>query len=126
MTRIYIANALIEERSALCLLCRDLKMEVVGEAADWLTTVVQTPFSSTDILLIDWELLPISPNKAIEELRKLCAVTMLVVIISYLSIRQQLALPIDADFFISKGEMPEKIIEHLQMIAASMDTAKPN
>ena len=58
MTRIYLADAQLEERSALRLLLMDLKMEVVGEAADWLTTLVQAPVSRADMLLIDWELLP--------------------------------------------------------------------
>jgi len=71
--------------------------------------------------LIDWELLPSSPSQAIEELRKLCSVTLVIVLISYLSVRQQVALSVGADFFISKGEMPQQIIEHLEMIIASTD-----
>ena len=35
MTRVYVADAKSEERSALRLMLLDLKMEVVGEAADW-------------------------------------------------------------------------------------------
>ena len=42
MTRVYLADAKPEERSALRLLILDLKMEIVGEAADWLTTVSYT------------------------------------------------------------------------------------
>lgn len=121
MTRIYIADALLKERSALRLVFLDLKMEITGQAADWLTTVSQVPFSYTDILLIDWELLPSSPTQAIEELRKLCSVTLVIVLISYLSVRQQVALSVGADFFISKGEMPQQIIEHLETIVASIN-----
>jgi hypothetical protein len=39
MTRVFVADAKLEERSALRLLLLDLKMEVVGEAADWFTTL---------------------------------------------------------------------------------------
>ncbi len=58
MTRVYLADAQTEERSALRLLLLDLKMEVVGEAADWSTTLAQAPVSRTDMLLVDWDLLP--------------------------------------------------------------------
>jgi hypothetical protein len=58
MIRVYLANPLTEERSALRLMLLDLNMEVVGEAADWATTLAQAPISRTDILLIDWDLLP--------------------------------------------------------------------
>ena len=58
MTRVYVADAKPEERSALRLLLLDLKMEVVGEAADWFTTLAQAPIRRTDMLLIDWDLLP--------------------------------------------------------------------
>ena len=59
MTRVYLADAKPEERSALRLLLLDLKMEVVGEAADWFTTLAQAPVSRIDMLLVDWDLLPI-------------------------------------------------------------------
>jgi len=53
------ADAQREERSALRLLL-DLKMDVVGEAADWSTAFAQAPVSRTDMLLVDWDLLPIA------------------------------------------------------------------
>ena len=40
ITRVYIADAKPEERFALRLLLLDLKMDVVGEAADWSTPLV--------------------------------------------------------------------------------------
>src|SRR5574341_539281 len=55
MTRVYIADARLEERSALRLLLLDLKMEVVGEAADWITTLANAPATGLDMLLIDWD-----------------------------------------------------------------------
>jgi hypothetical protein len=39
MPRVFLADAQLEERSALRLLLLDLKMEVVGEAADWPATL---------------------------------------------------------------------------------------
>jgi DNA-binding NarL/FixJ family response regulator len=121
MTRVFLADAQREERSALRLLLLDLKMEVVGEAADWSTTLAQAPISQTDILLVDWNLLPIAPNAALEKLREACPAALVIVLISHLDARQQAALSAGADAFISKGEMPERVAEHLRAAAASID-----
>jgi hypothetical protein len=59
MIRVYIANAMPTERSALRLMLLDLNMEIAGEAADWSTTLAQTPICDTDILMVEWELLPL-------------------------------------------------------------------
>ncbi len=105
MTRVYVADARLEERSALRLLLLDLKMEVVGESADWFTTLVQVPTSRVDMLLVDWDLLPNNaPNVALDGLRKACPSTLVVVLISHLESLKQAALSIGADVFISKGD----------------------
>lgn len=119
MTRVYIADAKPEERSALRLVLLDLKMEVVGEGADWQTTLAQAPISRTDMLLIDWDLLPNSPTEALDELRRACPAALVVVLISHLDARQQAALSAGADAFISKGESPERVAERLRAVAAS-------
>ena len=49
MTRVYVADALPEERSALRLMLLDLNMEVVGEAASWATALAQVPVCRTDL-----------------------------------------------------------------------------
>ena len=120
MTRVYLADALTEERSALRLVLLDLNMEIAGEAADWTTTLAQAPISRTDILLVDWELLPSAPGAALEELRKACPAALVIVLISHLDARQQAALSAGADAFISKGETPERVAEHLRTAAASV------
>ena len=120
MTRVYVADAKREERSALRLLLLDLKMEVAGEAADWTTTLAQAPVSRTDMLLVDWDLLPNSPTAALDELRRACPVALVIVLISHLEVRQQAALSAGADAFISKGEMPERVAERLRTVAASI------
>jgi DNA-binding NarL/FixJ family response regulator len=123
MTRVYVADARPEERSALRLLLLDLKMEVIGEAADWFTTLVQVPISRMDMLLVDWDLLPNNaPNVALDELRKACPAALVIVLISHLDARKQAALSIGADLFISKGETPERVAEHLRNAAASVHT----
>lgn len=123
MTRIYLADAQLEERSALRLLLMDLKMEVVGEAANWLTTLAQAPVSRADMLLIDWELLPNLATAALKKLRKACPGALVIVLISHLDARQQAALSAGADAFISKGEMPERLAERLRAVAESIPIA---
>jgi DNA-binding NarL/FixJ family response regulator len=121
MTRVYVADARPEERSALRLLLLDLNMEVVGEAADWFTTLAQAPTLQTDMLLIDWDLLPeASPNAALDELRKACPAALVIILISHLDAREQAALSAGADAFISKGETPERVAERLRIAAASV------
>ena len=120
MTRVYISDAKSEERSALRLVLLDLKMDVVGEAADWATTWEQAPLSRTDMLLIDWDLLPNSPTAALDELRRACPAALVIVLISHLDARQQAALSAGADAFISKGETPERVAERLLAVAASV------
>ncbi len=121
MTRVYVADARPEERSALRLLILDLKMEVAGEAADWFTTLTQVPVSRVDMLLVDWGVLPVNaPDVAIDGLRKACPSTLVVILISHLDARHQAALSVGADAFISKGETPERVAEHLRAVAASI------
>ena len=95
-------------------------MEVVGEAADWSTTLAQAPTSHLDILLIDWDLLPKEPSEAIGKLREACPAALVVVLISHLDVRQQAALSAGADAFISKGEIPGRMAERLRNVAASL------
>jgi DNA-binding NarL/FixJ family response regulator len=120
MTRVFISDAKPEERSALRLVILDLKMKVVGEAADWATTLAQAPVNRTDMLLIDWDLLPNSPTAALDELRRACPAALVIILISHLDARQQAALSAGADAFISKGETPERVAERLLAVAASV------
>jgi DNA-binding NarL/FixJ family response regulator len=120
MTRVFLADSQDKERFALRLLLLDLKMEVVGEAADWSTTLAQAPISQTDMLLVDWDLLPIAPSAALETLREACPAALVIVLISHLDARQQAALSAGADAFISKGETPERVAERLRTVAASV------
>ena len=119
MTRVYIADAKPEERSALRVLVLDLKMEVVGEAADWPTTLAEAPVKRVDMLLVDWDLLPNSPTAALDELAT-CPAAVVIVLISHLDARQQAALSAGADAFISKGETPERVAERLRAVAAGV------
>ena len=98
MTRVYVANAQPEERSALCRVLLDLNMEVVGEAGDWPTTLAQAPATNLDMLLVDWDLLPANLGiQPLAELRLVCPNAIVVVLISHLDARHQAALSAGAD-----------------------------
>src|SRR5271157_3058397 len=120
MTRVFLADTQHDERSALRLTLLDLKMDVVGEAADWSTTLARAPLSHSDMLLVDWDLLPIAPSAALDELRNACPAALVIVLISHLGARQQAALSVGADAFISKGETPERLAERLRDAAESV------
>ena len=117
MVRVYVADSLPEERSALRLLLLDLKMEVVGVASDWLTAFGLAPLSKLNMLLVDWNLLPPDSNAALAALRAACPSPVVIVLISHLSARQQAALSSGADAFISKSETPDRVAVRLQAAA---------
>jgi len=121
MTLVYLADAQREERSALRLLLQDLNMGVVGEAADWPTTLAQAPKTGLDMLLVDWDLLPVDLGvQSLVELRLACLNAIVVVLISHMDARHQAALSSGANVFISKGEMPEQVAERLRAAAAEI------
>src|SRR5664280_759031 len=121
MIHVYLADAQPEERSALRLLLLDLALEVVGKAADWPTTLAQAPTTGLEMLLVDWDLLPVDLGlKSLAELRLACPNALVVVLISHLDARHQAALSAGADAFISKGETPERVAERLRAAAESV------
>ena len=117
MTRVLLAAPERDVRSALRLLLLDLDMEVVGESADWSSTLALAPKTQPDMLLIDWELIPLVSGNTISQLRAACPASVVIVLISQLDARQQAALSVGADAFISKGEMPDRVAQRLRMVA---------
>ena len=118
MTTVLLAAPQPDVRSALRLLLLDLDMGVVGEAADWSATLTLAPETRPDMLLVDWELIPIDSGNTLAQLRAVCPAAAVIVLISQLDARQQAALSVGADAFISKGEMPDRVAERLRMAAA--------
>jgi DNA-binding NarL/FixJ family response regulator len=97
------------------LLLSDLNMQVVGEANNWLTTLMEASGTQPDMVLIDWDLIP--KNTSLLELRATCPAMVVIVLISHLEARQQAALSAGADSFISKSETPDRVAERLQAAA---------
>jgi DNA-binding NarL/FixJ family response regulator len=122
MPRVFLAVAGLEERSSIRQLLGKMESEVVGEAVDWPTTLAQAPVCRTEFLVVDWNLLPIPAIAAIEELRTACGGTLVIALLSQFDARQQAALSIGADVFISRCEMPESVAQRLKTIAESIRT----
>jgi DNA-binding NarL/FixJ family response regulator len=117
MTNVLLAAPQSDVRAALRLLLLDLNMGVVGEAADWSTTLALAPETQPDMVLVDWELIPLDSGNTLPQLRAVCPAAVVIVLISQLDARQQAALSAGADAFISKGEMPDRVAKRLRMAA---------
>lgn len=121
--RVFIANAKAYERSALRLMLLNLNMQVVGDAPDWLTTLVKAPATNFNLLLVDWDLLPANASTAsLSEMRQACSNAIIVVLTSYLDAHQQAAQSSGADTFISKGEIPNRLADHLLAISTNLNS----
>ena len=115
MVSIYLADANTAERNALRFVVNDLRMNLVGEAADWQTVLGQIAISLPHILVLDWDLLPIQQSSAVEVLRNGCLAP-LIVLISRLDSDQQAALSGGADVFICRGEMIERVVDRFRAV----------
>ena len=117
MTTVLLAAPQPDVRTALRLLLLDIEMRVVGEAADWSATLALAPQTRPDMLLVDWDLISLASGNTQAQLRAACPDSVVIVLISQLDARQQAALSVGADAFISKGEMPDRVAERLRMAA---------
>jgi DNA-binding NarL/FixJ family response regulator len=118
MTRVFLADSQPEVRSAMRLLLKDLNMQVVGDAADWPTTLSEASGTQPDLLVVDWDLIP--HDTSLRELRATCPAAVVIVLISHLDPRKQAALSAGADSFISKGDTPVRIAERLRAAMANI------
>ena len=118
MTRVFLADARTETRSAMRLLLADMQMQVVGEAVDWPSALTQVPIINPDMLVVEWEL-PAGVGAALAELRVACP-SLCVVVLSGQVTARQAALHAGADAFISKGDAPDRVTEHLREAARTI------
>jgi two-component system KDP operon response regulator KdpE len=123
MKRAFLADAQPDERSALRLILQDLKMMVVGEAADWLTVLALAPGTRPDMVVVDWGLVADESGTALPKLRKACPATVVIVLVSHLDPRHQAALSAGADAFISKSESSIRVAERLRDAVESIPFA---
>ncbi len=120
MNRVFLADSQTDERLAFRLILQDLDLQVVGEAADWPTTLALAPATDPDMLMVDWELVASKSGSDLSDLRKACPSAVVIVLISHLTAREQAALSAGADAFISKGETSERVAERLRHAVASI------
>jgi DNA-binding NarL/FixJ family response regulator len=120
MKRVYLSVAHPDERSALRLMLTHLNLLIVGEAADWLTTVALAPATLPDMVLVDWGMVANGSGNRLVDLREACPTVVLIILISHLEAREQAAQSAGADAFISKGEPAERIVERLQAAVESL------
>ncbi len=113
MTRVFLANRQPEARAAFRILLMALDMQVVGEAANWSTTLTDAPATRPDIILVDGELLTFVDREMLSTLRSACETAVVIVLLSHLEASEQAALSAGADIFISKGETPDRVADHL-------------
>jgi DNA-binding NarL/FixJ family response regulator len=123
MIRILLAAPHPDVRAALRLVLLDLGMEVIGEAADWPATLALAPTTGPDMVLVDWEMIPIKSGHTLAQLRAVCPAAVVIVLISQLDARQQAIHSTGADAFISKGEMPDRVAARLREAAERVRAA---
>lgn len=123
MTRVILAAPESDMRAALRLLLLDLSMKVIGEAADWPTTLTLASETKPDMLLVDWDLISIDSGNTLAQLRAVSPAAVVIVLISQLNAREQAALSVGADTFISKGEMPDRVAARIRAAAAKVRSA---
>jgi DNA-binding NarL/FixJ family response regulator len=124
MTRVFIASAKPEERTALRHMLQQLDLQVVGEASDWFSTLAKAPATNFNILLVDWDMLPMNAATGLSELRQTCTYAIVVVLTSKLDTLKQAALAAGADAFISKGEIPDRLAERLRSVAETLSVSE--
>ncbi len=117
MTRVFLADAQPDERSALRLTLQDLRMAVVGECDDWAKVLMEAPTAGADILLVDDSLLPAGSASGVADLRQSCPKAVIIVLVSNLDARGRALPPAGADDFISKSDPPERVAERLRRAA---------
>ena len=120
MVNVYIADASTEERAALRWMLKDLKMQIVGEAADWPAVLSEVPKANPDLLLIADGLVNTNSGFPLSKLRAACSPTVAIILISNLAVREQATLSTGADVFISKYDLPEDIAKQIQDAAENI------
>lgn len=120
MKRAFLADGRPDERSAIRLILQDMDLQVVGEAADWPSTLALAPTTRPDLVVVDWDLVASESGAALPKLRESCPAAVVIVLISHLDPRHQAALSAGADAFISKNETSMRVAERLRDAVSSI------
>ena len=113
MMRVQIAAFQNNARVALRLLLINLEMQVVGESADWSTTLQLAEEVQPEILLIDCELIPLMRHNLLAPVRWICPTTKIIVLINGVTLPHYATLSAEADLVLSKSDMPDQIANRI-------------
>jgi hypothetical protein len=110
VTCFYLVDSLPKERSAL-------KVEVIGEASDWLATLALAPGCKLNMQLVDWSLFPLDSKAALTALRT----SVVIVLTNRLDELKQAAYSSSVEACITvKAETPNRMAESLQAAVESL------
>jgi len=111
--RVFLADDETKVRSAIRLLLeQEVGLSVVGEAAEAADLLKQMRMACADRFLIDWELPGLDAVKLVSEVRACCPGAMIVALSGRPEARLD-ALEAGVDFFVSKAEPPERLLDAL-------------
>jgi two-component system, NarL family, response regulator DesR len=113
---IFLADGENHVRAALNLLIKyQPDMVISGEAENAENLLAQVCADPPDVILLDWNLPGIRPQKLVQTLREFCARTMIVVV-SVKPEHERAAKELELDGFILKQLPPELFITSLERI----------
>jgi DNA-binding NarL/FixJ family response regulator len=116
LTTIFLADGENHVRAALNLLIEyQPEMVISGEAENAENLLAQVCTNPPDVILLDWNLPGIRPQKIVHTLRTFCDKT-LVVVVSVKPEHEKAAKELGLDGFISKQLPPELFISTLERI----------
>jgi DNA-binding NarL/FixJ family response regulator len=124
MIRVYVASAKPEERSVLRRMLAEHNMEVVGESSDWFTTLAKAPSTNFNLLLVDWDMLPMNAATGLSEIRQACTYAVIVVLTSQRDVLKQAALSAGADAFISKTGASNNLADQLFSVIQTLNVSE--
>jgi len=117
--RILLADDQPEVRSAMRLLLeQDPHFAVVGEVSGSDGLVAQAKETSSDVVLLDWELPGMRPSELLKSLHSACP-SVKVVGTSGRPEARRAALATGVDAFVSKGDPPEQLLLTLRAIGGN-------
>lgn len=108
--RVLLADDQAKVRSALRLLLeQEPDLNVLGEAVDAQGLLDWVRAACPDVVLLDWELPGLKANSLLPILRQLCP-HLKVIALSGRPEARGAALAAGADAFVSKGDLPERLL----------------
>jgi DNA-binding NarL/FixJ family response regulator len=114
--RVLLADDQAKVRSALGLLLeQEPDMDVIGETADAQGLLEKVQKSCPDLVVLDGELPGLVLNGLFATLHSLCP-ALKVIVLSGRPEARQVALAAGSDFFVSKGDPPEQLLNVLRTL----------